>query len=270
MSGLLKKLVFSDDVLGVLSSMRWEDKGRLGFIDGTLDRSLYVKVNKALEAMGGKWSRKVGGHVFALDPRFCVEGLLDNGYIEVVRDGFFETPPAVIDVLFSILAPAAGLAYLEPSAGLGVIADAVANYTGEKDKITCVEINENRCGALRSKGYGKVICGDFMDVRPDDLPRFDRIYMNPPFELQQDIDHVLHALSFMKPSGALISVMSAGAKFNGNKKAVAFRDMLDSHPHAYLFDLPEGSFKDSGTMVNTVVLFVPGCDYFTRKDSGHA
>lgn len=259
-----KKLTFSDDVLSVLSNMRWEDEGRLGFITQTLDRSLYVSVNKALEAMGGKWNRKAGAHVFSKDPRESVDGLLESGEIVVLKDGFFETPPEVIDVLFSTLAPAAGLAYLEPSAGLGAIADAVANYTGEKDQITCVEINESRCGVLRSKGYGKVICGDFMDVKPDDLPRFDRIYMNPPFELQQDIDHVLHALSFVKPTGALISIMSAGVKFNGNKKAAAFRDMLDNFPHAYLFDLPEGSFKESGTMVNTVIALFPGSDYFGR------
>jgi len=33
-----------------------------------LERKLYLDVNKVLGAMGGKWDRKVGGHIYADNP----------------------------------------------------------------------------------------------------------------------------------------------------------------------------------------------------------
>ena len=89
---LTKTLKFDQEVLNVLRAMRWENDGTLGIISGgQLDRKLYERLNKALEAMGGKWNRKAGGHVFDADPRPAVEGLLDNGTLAVEKDGFFET-----------------------------------------------------------------------------------------------------------------------------------------------------------------------------------
>ena len=73
---LTKKLRFSDTVLEILKSMDWQDEGKLGVITIALPRELYVQVNKALEAMGGKWNRKSKGHVFENDPRSKVENLL--------------------------------------------------------------------------------------------------------------------------------------------------------------------------------------------------
>ena len=41
---------------------------------------------------------------------------------------------------------------------------------------------------------------DFMKARvPMDGAQFDAVVMNPPFEKQADIDHVLHAYKMLKP-----------------------------------------------------------------------
>ena len=51
-----------DDVLAVLS--RSTVVGSSLVIPDQLDRKLYVKTNKVLEAAGGKWNRKARAHVF--------------------------------------------------------------------------------------------------------------------------------------------------------------------------------------------------------------
>ena len=38
-----------------------------------LDRKLYMKVDKVLKALGGKWDRRVGGHLFSVDPTDIIE-----------------------------------------------------------------------------------------------------------------------------------------------------------------------------------------------------
>jgi 16S rRNA G1207 methylase RsmC len=83
-------------------------------------------------------------------------------------------------------------------------------------------------------------------------PLYDRILMNPPFSKQQDIDHVLHAWKFLKPGGRLVAIMSGGTDYRTNKKAVAFQNLVAEHGH--IEPLPEGSFEESGTGVNTVLV----------------
>jgi 16S rRNA G1207 methylase RsmC len=95
----------------------------------------------------------------------------------------------------------------------------------------------------------RVIGSDFLSIEP--RQDYDRVVMNPPFENQQDIDHVLHALEFLRPGGRLVSIMSAGVLFRQNKKTVEFREMIDE-----ITALPEGSFKLSGTNVNTSMVVI--------------
>ncbi|EDR2800677.1 SAM-dependent methyltransferase, partial [Salmonella enterica subsp. enterica serovar Havana] len=51
----------STEVLNVLSRCRAE--GNFLFLADQLDRSIYVKTNKVLEAAGGKWNRKEQAHI---------------------------------------------------------------------------------------------------------------------------------------------------------------------------------------------------------------
>lgn len=250
---LTKTLKFDTDVLNVLRTMRWENDGTLGIITGgQLDRKLYDKLNKALDAMGGKWNRKAGGHVFSDDPRATVEGLLDNGALTVERDGFFETPNAVIDRMFELVAPRGWV--LEPSAGMGAIVKRLVRCD-EVATIITVEKNPRRAEYLKDvfipQGVNYVHCGDFLAVTPDTFSmKFDTIFANPPFEEGQDIDHVQHMYTLLDDGGKMVSVMGEGAFFRNDKKATAFRDWLRSVGY-WSEQLPAGSFKESGTGVNT-------------------
>ena len=82
---------------------------------------------------------------------------------------------------------------------------------------------------------------------------YDRIIANPPFSKQQDIDHIMHMHSLLKPGGILVSVVSESPFFRINKKSVAFREFLEAN-NAEIIPLDTGAFKESGTMVKTRII----------------
>ena len=241
---LTKTLRFDGDVLDVLRAMKWADDGLSARIDVQLNRDLYERVNKALVAMGGKWARSAKAHLFKTDPRQSVEGLIANGTLVVEKDGFFETPLAVVKMMLDLVAPV-GL-ILEPEGGLGAIVD---NLGIPKTRIICIEKNQQRADVLKSKGY-RVFCEDFLECK---TVKCNTIYMNPPFEAGQDIDHVKHAYSLLRPGGEMVSVMSTGAFFRNDKKAKAFRDWF-ALKKGIDVKLPSNSFKESGTGVNACLV----------------
>lgn len=247
---LTKTLRFDDDVLSAIRAMQWSADGCVGKLVAQLDRKLYERVNKALSAMGGTWNRKAGGHVFPADPRPAVEGLLENGALTVERDGFFETPRAVVERMLELVNPTGNV--LEPSAGLGAIADYLPV---QKENVFCIEKNEQRAAALREKGY-VVHCGDFLEYAPEySAGLFDTIFMNPPFEEMQDVGHVERAYRLLRDGGAMVAVMSESPFFSAYAKADRFRRWLAA-VGGYSEQLPAGSFKESGTSVNARLVVI--------------
>lgn len=242
---LTKTLKFNDDVLSVLRGMKWQEDGRLAKITTQLDRALYVSVNKALEAMGGKWNRSAGGHVFSDDPRSQVKGLINSGNITIEKDGFFQTPAALAERMVQLANIQPGDSVLEPSAGLGAIASQIWRVHPELD--VC-EANPDRANFLVAQGY-KLASLDFIWYS---MKQYDKIIMNPPFEECQDIDHVLHAFSLLKPSGRIVAIMSNHWTFANDKKSIAFREWFTGDIEA----LPPGTFKESGTGVNAVLVVI--------------
>lgn len=245
---LTKKFTFSDDVLDILKNMKWSDDGKIGVLTETLDRKMYVEVNKALEAMGGKWDRKSKCHVFSEDPRQQVSELLISGKLTVDRDGFFRTPHDIVVKMINLIGLPENCTILEPSAGDGAIADVLS-----KTNIYCVEQNEKRAMILKQKGY-PVYHGDFLQMMP--IGRYyDRIFMNPPFEFGQDIDHVMHAYKFLNENGKMAAIMSEGPFFRDDNKSKNFREWLNE-VGGISRKLPECSFKESGTRVNTRIVII--------------
>jgi len=247
---LTKTIKFDDDVLAVFKSMEWHDDGLLGIITGgQLERDLYLRCNKAFDALGGKWNRKAGGIVFQIDPRPRIEGLIDNGSLVVERDGFFETPRAIVERMLELVPIMDRCLILEPSAGLGAIAK---NLPTEKGLIICVEKNEDRAGKLADDGF-ETYCADFLEWNSND--EFELIYMNPPFEELQDIDHVSHAYDLLAFGGKMVSVMGESAFFRKDKKAIEFREWFEN-VGGYSEKLPDGAFKESGTGVNARLVVI--------------
>jgi hypothetical protein len=88
---MAKKL--SQEAITVLGSMTIDAAAHTAAITaGQLDRSLYVEVNKALEAIGGKWSKKARVHVFEGNPEDALDQVvLTGGFVDAKQEfGFFD------------------------------------------------------------------------------------------------------------------------------------------------------------------------------------
>lgn len=164
--------------------------------------------------------------------------------------GFFETPAAVGARAMEELSLAPGMTVLEPSAGKGALANLARAAGGS---VTCVEIQPTNAAHLRRLGYPRVAERDFLHLDPAVLGQFDRVLMNPPFDRGRDVDHVTHALRFLKPGGRLVSIMAAGVEYRTDRKTTDFRATVERFK-GKIRDLPFGSFAESGTNVNTVVV----------------
>lgn len=217
-----------------------------------LDRATYTAVNKVIEAAGGKWSRKDKCHVFEGDAVDTIDPILLTG--TYTRDkqefGQFDTPSAVVTRAVALADIQDGMDLLEPSAGLGNLVHAAELQDA---MVTAFEIDERRFKTLtaRCRLGGGGYMRDFLTVEPG--PHVDRVLMNPPFAKQADIEHVLHAAKFLKPGGRLVAIMSAAVTFRTDRKAEAFRNMLNARG-AKFETLDPGAFKESGTMVNAIMV----------------
>lgn len=242
----------SNDVLEVLSAARVD--GPQLFLVGQLDRKLYEKTNKVLEASGGKWNKKAKAHVFEADASERIDQIILSGSVIVPKDefNFFPTPRGLADELVALAGVGHGMRVLEPSAGKGAIAYPCADAGAVVD---CYELMEANYAALAGDiRLGAVIKADFLSIPA--APTYDRVVMNPPFLKQSDIKHVTHALGFLKPDGKLVAVMSGGVTFRSDARTTAFRQLVADRG-GRIDANPEGCFKESGTSVNTVTVVIP-------------
>jgi predicted RNA methylase len=241
----------AQEVLKVLDAATIE--GALLTLNGNLDRKLYVETNKVIEAAGGKWNKKAKAHVFDCDAIDAIEPIILTGEYRIAKQDFgqFDTPEALAEQVVDMADVQAGMAVLEPSAGIGRIASAVRQVGAF---VTCWEIDAKRLGKLEPIAHS-LNAGDFLASTPTET--FDRVVMNPPFAKQADIRHVLHAYRFLIPGGRLVAIMSNSVMFRDNKLTTEFRDFVTAHGGT-MKALPEGSFKSSGTGVNTCIVTIEG------------
>lgn len=245
-----------NQVLAVLGSARVE--GNQLFLTGQLDRNLYQRTDKVLQAAGGKWNRSKKAHVFDSCAEARIEQMLNTGDIVIPQDfGYFPTPKPVVELLVELADLENGHFVLEPSAGQGAIVEGILEECSQVF-VDVYELLQSNMDVLVKKPFssmdGSYVPTDFLTVAP--TPIYDRVVMNPPFEKQADIRHVLHAYKFLKSGGRLVSVMSAAVQFRENKLTTDFREFV-ARRGGTIQELPQGSFKVSGTMVNTVIVTIP-------------
>lgn len=218
-----------------------------------LDRLVYEEVARILSSLGGAWNAGLKAHVFDGLSRGWLDCSLkrclrEGAYDEPDDFGFFPTPAAVVEDLIVMAELRPGMRVLEPSAGRGAIVKALLD---EGCTVKAIELMEANISHLHQFNCS-VSQADFLEYRVE--PEYDAVVMNPPFAKHQDIAHVMHAVHFLKPGGRLVAVMSAGVKFNSDKYSAQFRQYVSEYGE--MFGLPPGSFKESGTMVNTVVVVI--------------
>ena len=223
-------------------------------INQQLETKTYKKLNDVLEIMGGKWNRKLKCHIFPKPVDDILNDVLNYGEIldENKALQFFETPDALIDKMILIAGIKPTDYILEPSAGKGAIIKRLLNHT-QKENIHAIDIVlRDELAALTDPDTRRI--GDFLSF--DLYPVFDKILMNPPFSNHQDVKHIQHAYTCLKPGGCLVSICSESPFFREDLESLNFRAWLDNLDDCIIDELPDGSFKSSGTMVKTRIVII--------------
>jgi len=163
----------------------------------------------------------------------------------VVAHQLFQTPHSLVSRLVDLLGDILGLCCLEPSAGLGRLADQLRAKGAAE--VVGVEIAPQCCAVLQSsRPWLSVKNADFLTLSPDQIGQFDCIAMNPPFTMRADIRHVKHAINFLLPGGRL-----AGLCMAGDKREIELRHLCDTWE-----EIPAGAFKESNTNVATILFSI--------------
>lgn len=221
-----------------------------------MTNEVYDEIKPIIEHLNGHWREKYGCFVFGEDVSELLSDALCNG-IDISDDyrwreenQFYPTPKDVAQRVVELADVKSGMSILEPSAGQGALLECIP--IGEY-KIQCVEPMEVNYQILKKKGYF-VFKNTFEDVYSN-LPKFDRVIMNPPFSGQRDIKHVMMAFNLLNKGGVLSAVISENALYYKTEVTKSFLKFLKEN-NGYIESVPSRSFKESGTTIETVLVKV--------------
>ena len=242
------KNTIPSEVLAVLKESRCEANQL--HLPRQLPRELYIKTAKCIELLGGKWNRSLAAHVFEGDCAERVDEAVIAGEVTDFKKlyQFYETPPDLARRMVVMADAHDGHRVLEPSAGKGAILKALPPAVHR----TAVELNGAMVDLVAHAD--RVFYGDFLQCNGE-LGAFDRIVANPPFRNGQDVDHVRHMYHLLNPGGSLVTVMSPAWQYRMDNNHAEFRAWLEQLGHE-VEDLPEGTFKSSGTNIRTLLVTI--------------
>ena len=136
---------------------------------------------------------------------------------------------------------------LEPSAGIGNIADQIKAIT---EYVDIIEWNSSFAELLRLKNHN-VIGNDLLEYQKYNY--YDAIIMNPPFTNNQDIKHLQHAYKLLKTGGKLISLTSEHWTFANDKESQNFREWLEEKTYDTI-SLECGTFEMTNVKTRIIIL----------------
>lgn len=232
--------------------------------DGQLERKLYTDVAKVLKNLGGKWDRRVAGFPVAGEFEAALAEALGSGVaVDADREaGFFATQPEIAEIVWDHLFYQPGNLVLEPSCGTGdLLAPLFAKHSVVPGDVYAIEMNLERYLATQRRFPGINVLNKRLEVFHDEWRDgigwrpFSCIAMNPPFGKGVEVDHINMAMDMLAEDGQLVAIAPSGIKDRSDKKTVALRRRIDVFG-GYIKPLPEGSFKASGTNVNTCLVVI--------------
>lgn len=232
-----------NSVVEVLKTSEFD--GSLLRLPGQLERKLYERVAKVLKSIGGKWSSAKKAFVFKEDVGDLITSIADSGEYIPKRQAlqFFPTPESLAHEIVEIADIRQGESTLEPSAGQGNI----AQFMPSPD---CIELDPKNRAILEKRGF-RVVGEDFLKFPSS--ASYDVIVMNPPFCKRQDALHILKAISMANRRVVAIASQTVMWRTDGPYKML--RDAV-AHYGGYIRKLPDKSFKEAGTMVNTALVVI--------------
>jgi len=213
----------------------------LGFPVG-LDKHVFNAVNQVMAAIGGVAMQHYWQ--FSYNPASVVGEILCHGTIPDFKSHQFyptQQPLAQRALEIALDGTDATSLWLEPSAGTGCLADALAEGV-EKELISLIEVSPLHCQVLEAKGYSNIICTDFLEFAQASNQKYDRILMNPPFDQGRWQAHLEAACRLIAQKGRVIAIVPASAK--GKVLVTGFE-------HEYT-EVLENQF--SGTSISVVIV----------------
>lgn len=171
-----------------------------------------AEADKVLQALGGTPVER-GRWAFDYNPLPAIQEIVASGCLpDQKAHQFYPTPEKLARIAVDMAAIGDGHQVLEPSAGMGGLADLLP-----KDRTTCVEISGLHCKVLESKGH-RVVWSDFLPWahgRIAEGKRLDRIVMNPPFSEGRWRAHTEQAAAMLGDGGRLVAILPTSAKASG-------------------------------------------------------
>lgn len=216
-----------------------------------LSDAQYDSIKHIVESMGGHWREKLNGFVFYTG---YIHKTLDHMWRE--ENQFFPTPENLSNrvVELSGIRNMVGvpLKILEPSAGSGALLRKLP--LSSKHTYTVIEPEEKNVTILEGLGF-KVNACTFEEYCRTHKNKFTHVIMNPPFSHSRDIKHVMMAYDLLEDGGRLVAIVSENSMYYKNEHSERFRNWL-KEVGASIETTAPGSFKESGTMVDTVIITV--------------
>ena len=248
-----------DDVADVLRNSTVE--GDRLYLPNQLDRDLYLRTNKILTAIGGKWHKGAKAHLFARPVADVLVDALGAGKVaneKNIRQAFYTPPEYAAQLVQELnLSVFDNPRILEPSCGHGNLLQALKDSGVHSDTIHAYEIDPTAAEAARKQfPHVSVYEKDFLSV-PSASFYYDVILMNPPFTKGQYLTHLEHALTFLAEGRVSLAAIMPSSLMGESKKDQEMMNLLNAnYMEVITRALPRGAFKESGTMVETCMLVV--------------
>jgi len=172
-------------------------------------------------------------------------------------EGFYPTPRKVVERMIELADIKDKDTIIEPSAGNGAIADILKEkYPDINSRLGLIEINHTLRKILMEKGYNLYGEDCMKFTHPTGFKKF---IMNPPFETDKSILHIMHLFNFaLAKGGRMVAIIPASLYYPLNpRKRIRqhFNEFLDKYCiKKYTDELPPETFKNSGTNAHSVLI----------------
>ena len=160
-----------------------------------------------------------------------------------------ETTQSVIDKFMQIADIKDGHKVLEPSAGVGLLAEGIFKHNSNI-VLDCIELNSECKNELRKKGFN-VVWSDFLDFNPKYF--YDRVIGAPNFKDNIDCAHVMKMYECIKQDGIVISIMSPLWMTQDSPLQIEFRAWIQNKRYTITM-LPDNSYMEEGKTVPTILI----------------
>ncbi len=163
----------------------------------------FCEAERVLVLIGGVRAKE-GHWQFDYAPGPVIKEIVCSGCIPDQKSHqFYPTPERLARIAVELAEIGPGDTVLEPSAGIGGIADFLPH-----DRMRCIEISDLHCKVLQAKCYDATRA-DFIDWSTRTRDRFDRVVMNPPFSEGRAQAHLEAAAGLVKEGGRIVAILPA-------------------------------------------------------------